>query len=181
MSYIEHNLIPGEKILFKTRLHSITIFVHVLMGVVFALIGGYCLYQYSVQRTDSESQFMVWGIAGAVLLFLGAATVIYAVMKRNATEMAVTDRRILIKTGFLSHRTVELLLVRVESIVINEPFFGRILGYGTVIIRGTGGTPEAFDCIARPKEFRRCVQEQIEASQGPAQSLNANDNPLPKA
>jgi uncharacterized membrane protein YdbT with pleckstrin-like domain len=151
------------------------------MGMVFGVIGGYCLYRYYIGRTDPESQFQAWDIAGGVLILLGALIVVYAIMKRNATEMAVTDRRILIKTGFLSHRTVELLLVRVESIVINEPFFGRMLGYGTVIIRGTGGTPEAFDCIARPKEFRRCVQEQIEASQGPARTLNANENPLPNA
>jgi uncharacterized membrane protein YdbT with pleckstrin-like domain len=181
VDYIEHNLIPGEKILFKTRLHSITIFVHVVMGLIFAMIGFYCLYQYSMQRNDPASQFMAWGIAGGVLVLFGAATIIYAILKRNATEMAVTNRRILIKTGFLSHRTVELLLMRVESIVINEPFFGRMLGYGTVVIRGTGGTPEAFDCIARPKEFRRCVQEQIEATQGQARAAGAQDSSAPTA
>jgi uncharacterized membrane protein YdbT with pleckstrin-like domain len=79
--------------------------------------------------------------------------------------MAVTNRRILIKTGIMSRRTIELLLSRVESIVITEPFLGRMLGYGTVIVRGTGGTPEPFTLIAHPTEFRRHVQEQIEAGQ----------------
>ena len=179
MGYIENNLIPGEKILFKTRLHSITIFVHVVMGLSFALVGLYCLYRYTAERNDPASQSQAWGVAGGVLVLIGAITVIYAILKRNATEMAVTNRRILIKSGFLSHRTVELLLMRVESIVINEPFFGRMLGYGTVVIRGTGGTPEAFDCIARPKEFRRCVQEQIEATQGQTRSVTSLDNSVP--
>jgi uncharacterized membrane protein YdbT with pleckstrin-like domain len=81
--------------------------------------------------------------------------------------MVVTNRRVLIKTGIMSRRTIELLLSRVESIVITEPFFGRMFGYGTVIVRGTGGTPEPFTLIANPTEFRRHVQEQIEAGQTP--------------
>ena len=107
----------------------------------------------------------MWAGAGLALIIFGGVTVTSAILRRNATEMAVTNRRILIKSGILSRRTIELLLSRVESIVINEPFFGRMFGYGTVIVRGTGGTPEPFQQIAHPTEFRRHVQEQIEANQ----------------
>jgi uncharacterized membrane protein YdbT with pleckstrin-like domain len=85
----------------------------------------------------------------------------YGVAKRNATEMAVTDRRVLIKTGMGSRRTLDLMLSRVESIGVEETFFGRMLGYGSVVVRGTGGTPESFVMIAHPQEFRRSVQQQI--------------------
>jgi hypothetical protein len=53
------------------------------------------------------------------------------------------------------------MLGRVESIGVEETVMGRTLGYGTVILRGTGGTPETFVQIANPQEFRRQVQEQI--------------------
>jgi hypothetical protein len=36
-----------------------------------------------------------------------------------------------------------------------------MLGYGSVIVRGTGGTFETFGRIAHPNEFRRQVQQQI--------------------
>jgi len=49
----------------------------------------------------------------------------------------------------------------VESIGVNETFVGRILGYGSVVVRGTGGTFETFDRIRQPNEFRREVQGQI--------------------
>jgi len=42
-----------------------------------------------------------------------------------------------------------------------------MLGYGSVVVRGTGGTPEPFVMIAHPQEFRRAVQEQIGAPQAP--------------
>jgi uncharacterized membrane protein YdbT with pleckstrin-like domain len=90
------------------------------------------------------------------------------VAKRNATEMAVTNRRVLIKTGMTSRRTLDLMLSRVESIGVEESAAGRMLGYGSVIVRGTGGTPEPFLMIAHPQEFRRAVQEQIGAPPAPA-------------
>jgi uncharacterized membrane protein YdbT with pleckstrin-like domain len=85
------------------------------------------------------------------------------VAKRNATEMAVTNKRVLVKTGMASRRTLDLMLSRVESIGVEETFLGRMIGFGSVIVRGTGGTPESFIMIAHPQEFRRTVQEQIGA------------------
>jgi hypothetical protein len=56
------------------------------------------------------------------------------------------------------------MLAKVESIGIDETVMGRILGYGTVVIHGTGGTPEPFQRIARPSAFRMAVQQQIDAA-----------------
>ena len=83
-------------------------------------------------------------------------------IKRNATEMSVTNRRLVIKTGIFSRRTIELLLGRVESIQVQESFAGRMLGFGSVIVHGTGGTPETFHRIAHPLEFRRQMEQQVE-------------------
>jgi uncharacterized membrane protein YdbT with pleckstrin-like domain len=166
MGYIENDLIPGEQILFKTRLHFITVLFQTIVGGLIVLVGLFCLYKSTAGRNDPEAESKIWLIFGGVLVAMGIVSIILAILKRNATEMAVTNRRILIKTGIVSRRSVELLLSRVESILITESFMGRMLGYGSVVVRGTGGTPEPFDYIARPKEFRRCVQEQIEATQG---------------
>jgi uncharacterized membrane protein YdbT with pleckstrin-like domain len=102
-------------------------------------------------------------ITGAVLVVAAILTFSYGVAKRNATEMAVTNRRVLIKTGMTSRRTLDLMLSRVESIGVEESALGRMLGYGSVVVRGTGGTPEPFLMIAHPQDFRRAVQEQIGA------------------
>ncbi len=81
-------------------------------------------------------------------------------IRRAATEVAVSNRRVLIKRAFFSRRSIEVLLPKVESIGVDESLFGRMLGYGTVIVRGTGGAFETFDKIARPSELRRQVQQQ---------------------
>jgi uncharacterized membrane protein YdbT with pleckstrin-like domain len=165
MGYIEKHLISGEKILYKTRLHSIAVLFPILLAVLLGASGGFCLYESVADKQSGSEDPKVLAMAGLVLLILAAATAALATIKRNATEMVVTNRRVLIKTGIMSRRTIEMLLSRIESIVITEPFLGRMLGYGTVVIRGTGGTPEPFNLIANPTEFRRHVQEQIDAGQ----------------
>jgi uncharacterized membrane protein YdbT with pleckstrin-like domain len=104
---------------------------------------------------------MALTLAGALLVVAAAVTLAVGIVRRNATEIVVTNRRLLIKTGILRRATTELLLSKVESVGVDEPLFGRMLGYGTVIVRGTGGTPEAFERVANPIEFRKQIQGQL--------------------
>src|SRR5207247_7498840 len=72
-----------------------------------------------------------------------------------------------IKVGWVRRRTVETMLSKVEGIGVDQDLVGRMLGYGTIVVTGTGGTKEQFTKIARPLEFRRQVQGAIAASEGP--------------
>ena len=68
------------------------------------------------------------------------------------------QQRVIIKVGLLHRRTLEMLLIKVEAISVDQSIAGRIFGYGTIVVVGTGGTREAFENIASPLEFRRAVQ-----------------------
>jgi uncharacterized membrane protein YdbT with pleckstrin-like domain len=168
MGYVDRNLVPGETLLYRTRHHWL-----VLLGPAFAglllLVPGMALLGEAIATGDSAGLVVgnatispkMMAITGAILLAAAIITFSYGVVKRNATEMAVTNRRVLVKTGITSRRTLDLMLSRVESIGVEETTTGRLLGYGSVIVVGIGGTPEAFLMIAHPQEFRRAVQEQI--------------------
>ncbi len=97
---------------------------------------------------------------GALALIGAVALIGGGMIRRAATEVAVSHKRVLIKTGLFSRKSIEVLLPKVESIGVDEYVFGRMLGYGSVIVRGTGGTFETFDRIARPDELRRQVRQQ---------------------
>ena len=177
MGYVDRNLVPGETLLYRTRHHWL-----VLMGPFFGglllLVPGIALMAEAIATRDSAGLVVgsatispkVMVVSGVVLAAAAIITFSYGVAKRNATEMAVTNRRVLIKTGMTSRRTLDLMLSRVESIGVEETAAGRVLGYGSVVVRGTGGTPEPFLMIAHPQEFRRAVQEQIGSPQAPAQA-----------
>src|SRR5262249_28664278 len=85
-------------------------------------------------------------------------------IQRATSEFAVTNRRLIIKLGLISRRTVELNLSRVESIEVHQGVLGRLLDYGTISVNGTGGTIESFNAIAHPLEFRRAVLQAAETA-----------------
>ena len=134
---------------------------HALIAAILVVIGVSLLLapRGSMNGGTSASGALRW--AGAACLLLGAIFFGIGLVRRNATEMAVTNKRVIVKTGLANRRTIELLLQRIESIAVEEPALGRLLGYGTVIVRGTGGTPEVFPQIAQPLHFREQVQRQI--------------------
>jgi uncharacterized membrane protein YdbT with pleckstrin-like domain len=176
MGYVDRNLVPGETLLYRTRHHWLVL-LGPFIGGFSLLIPGFALLAEAVNTRDTAGLVVgsstispkVMAILGTMLVFAAIILWGYGVAKRNATEMAVTNRRVLIKTGIGSRRTLDLMLSRVESIGVHETAMGRMLGYGSVVVRGTGGTPEPFVMIAHPQDFRRAVQEQIGAPQSAGQ------------
>jgi len=154
MSYVRKNLAAGETLIYETGVHWSVLFWPLVIALVMAAGAIVCILQ-------KDPNFLY---AGAGLLVVGLVIITVAAVKRNATEIAVTNRRVIIKTGVMNRRSLEIMLPKVESIGIHEAFMGRMLGYGTVVIHGTGGTPEPFDKIAHPSEFRKHVQEQADAT-----------------
>lgn len=160
MGYIEDNLIPGEKVLYKTRIHWIVLLRPLFFGVLLASVGVALLFvNTSARLTGAERQAML--LSGTAMLVIGGIIIGAGMMRRNATEVAVSNKRVLIKTGLYSRRSIEVMLPKVESIGVEEPALGRLIGYGSVTVRGTGGTYETFHLISHPNEFRRQVQQQI--------------------
>jgi uncharacterized membrane protein YdbT with pleckstrin-like domain len=167
MSYAEKSLVPGETLLYQTRHHWMVLLGPLFTTLLFVALAVVVLAESVAAKNGkgmaagaSATGVHAMEVVGVFLLVVAIATFAYGIAKRNATEMAVTNRRVLIKTGMGSRRTLDLMLSRVESIGVQETVFGRMLGYGSVIVRGTGGTPEPFVMIAHPQEFRRAVQEQ---------------------
>lgn len=170
MSYVEKHLIPGESIQYDTKLHWIVMLGHIVIAILLALMAMAMPIMWASLGTKAKDRAIPAAVYFLVLLCLVVAGVLFfiGVLRRNATEMAVTNKRVIVKTGIAERRTVEILLSRIESVAVDEPALGRLLGYGTVIVRGTGGTPEMFEKINRPLEFREQVQRQIAGWAKPA-------------
>lgn len=80
-------------------------------------------------------------------------------IERWTSEFAITNKRVIIKVGLVSRRTVEMNLSKVESVNVDQSILGRVFGYGTISVIGTGGTRESFTNIAAPLLFRKAFQE----------------------
>jgi hypothetical protein len=163
MSYVDSHLVPGETVIYETRLHWIVMLGHIIVGcLLLALPGAFLLYYAASQTGIPSSNLHIMEGGGVALIVCGVVAILVGTVRRNATEMALTNRRVVIKTGLVGRKTIEMLLNKVESIEVSETVLGRMLGYGTIVVIGTGGTPEPFDQVAHPLEFRSRVQQQIE-------------------
>jgi uncharacterized membrane protein YdbT with pleckstrin-like domain len=142
-NYVESNLIAGEQIVYQTRLHPIVFLP--AAAVVIAGIGVGAAYNPA---------------GGLGMLVMGVALAIGAWIRQWASEFAVTNRRIIAKVGFISARTIDINMSKVESVEVDQNIFASLFNYGTITVIGTGGTKEPFDLIDDPLAFRRAVQSQ---------------------
>ena len=166
MGYVDTNLLPGETVVYRGRIHWIVMAPAIISGSILDLLACVFLVGAFLWQGPKGTFSIPLAILAAMFAVAGSAWVALWAVQRKATEIAVTSRRVLIKKGLLTRHTTEILLSKVESVAIEESPFGQTLGFGNVTIHGTGGTPEIFDRIADPNEFRRQIQSQIDASSG---------------
>ena len=158
MSYIDSNLLDGEHVVFRTRLHWLLFMGPVLFIVIVLLPAAWLL--------SSGTWFLAsgtWGGYAWVPIALGALILVATFIKRQSSDFAVTNKRVMMKVGVFHTRSIELLLNKIEAIAVEQPLLGRIFGYGDIVITGSGGTKEAFSKIQSPLEFRRAVQSVTDA------------------
>jgi uncharacterized membrane protein YdbT with pleckstrin-like domain len=65
---------------------------------------------------------------------------------------------VIVKTGLLARRTIEINIARVESVEVEQDIFGRLFNYGAITVIGTGGTKEPFTMIENPQDFAGWVR-----------------------
>jgi len=151
MSYVENNLLPNEKVTYWAKLHWIIYRwpIAFFLGAVAVSVG-----------VGAAGIHGGW-IASAVLAGIALLSFLPPWVDSLSSEFAVTNKRVLIKVGLVRRHSLELLLQKVEGIGVDQTLTGRILGYGTITVTGTGGTRESFERISRPLEFRRQVQASL--------------------
>ncbi len=158
MSYVASVLQPGERIVRVGRLHWIG-YWHAVLFLVLAIL---CI---PWAATDG---------LGVVLLFCAMAFGVLAVLSfahawfiRWITEIAVTDRRIIYKRGFINRHTVEMNMDKVASVDVDQSILGRMLGYGSIHVVGPGAAAsnspdrprgiEHLHRVAQPLELRNAI------------------------
>ena len=146
MSYIDRNLIEGERVVYRTRLHWLVFAMPILFTIVVLLPATWFLY-------NGSGQAFAW-----VPLVIALLVLLPAFIKRQSSDFAVTNKRVMMKSGVMTTRSVELLLNKIEAIAVDQSLAGRMFGYGNIVVTGSGGTREAFSHIQSPLEFRRAVQ-----------------------
>jgi uncharacterized membrane protein YdbT with pleckstrin-like domain len=145
VSYIDRHLLPGESVTYRTRLHWKIFVMPVFVSLIMLALA---IWAFSANRR-------VWAIPPIVIALV---LLLAAWIRRRSSEFAVTTKRVIIKLGVTTTRSMELLLSKVEGIAVTQSLGGRMFGYGEIVVTGSGGTQEPFDNIQSPLDFRQAVQ-----------------------
>lgn len=148
MGYISDNLLNGETVAYQAKLHWI-IYRDTALFLLLALL----LTPVLIQAQDTGKLVLV--ILFAVVGMFGLA----AFIRVKTSEYGITNKRVIMKEGLISRRTVELLLIKTETLSVDQSILGRMLGFGSITLTGTGGTKEVFYNIAVPMRFRNEFQQ----------------------
>lgn len=154
MGYIDSSLLSNETVIERAKVHWIIY----ARGVASFIVS---LLMFSVNDDGVQA-------LGAILFVVALFLLASAYLTKISTELGVTNKRVIAKIGFISRRTVELNLSKVESLSVNQSIFGRVLDYGVILVNGTGGVSAPFGYICSPLAFRKRVNEQIEKQEADA-------------
>lgn len=147
MSYIDTTLLVNEHVLYRTRTH----------WIVFASCAGWLVATAILISMPGTLMYLALPTT-----LLGIYDFFISLIRYTTSEFAVTNKRVLVKVGFIQRHSVETFLQKVEGIQVEQTLFGRIFNYGNIIVCGTGGSRDRFAKIDEPLEFRKQVQQQIE-------------------
>ena len=139
MAYFDKVVRPGETLRHSGELHWIIY----LPGALLILVG--LMFMFNLP-----------GLTALLVLF-GLISLITNWIRKRTTEIVVTDKRVLLKTGLFSRKTVEMNMNRIESVDVTQSILGRIFDFGTVLVRGTGAGAEPFKKIASPIDLRNSI------------------------
>jgi len=134
--YAQDTRAGNEQIVYETKLHWIMFWWLIPLYLTAYFIGG------------GYGQ----ALAGVAFIF----TIGYGI-KYATSEFTITSMRLIVKVGWISRRTMEMNINKVESVAVDQSILGRIFSYGTITITGTGSTHESFSGIAHPIRMRKAV------------------------
>lgn len=152
-SYINKVLTSGEKLLHAGQVSWWT------------LLGPLTLAAVLFVTAVSLAVFRPIPVVPLLLLGGSAITAIVAYIRQRSTEIAITGKRIIVKRGFVRRDTIEINLVKVESLQVEQNLLGRLLNFGDIVISAGGGPMAPVTGIANPLEFRKLFNQATDKAQ----------------
>jgi uncharacterized membrane protein YdbT with pleckstrin-like domain len=150
--YIDDILQPGEKVLYSTNAHWIFFLPAILLWVLAAVF----FFLSGMVPAGSALIVVCWALA-AIIAVVALYRTVTAWFHRWTTETDVTNLRVVHKTGFISRKTFEMSLDKVESVDVTQSIMGRLFDFGDVTIMGVGEGKETISTIASPLAFRNSI------------------------
>jgi uncharacterized membrane protein YdbT with pleckstrin-like domain len=148
MTYSEESLGQNEKLIYQAHFHQL---YYIAAWVSFAFFLAIAFW--SIIYAQDSLRWVLLGVCAAGLVAL-------AVWMKPiwTTEIVVTNHRLVLKRGWLSRSTTELQLKNIEQVNFHQGLFGRIFGFGQIVVHGTGVDDLILPAIAQPTALVKAIE-----------------------
>jgi uncharacterized membrane protein YdbT with pleckstrin-like domain len=169
-SYVDETLTKGENVLLRGKIAPQKYWFNFLIAGTCLLTGLMALTVPSPPKGydgPSPIGFLL------VYVLIAVAFLIAPIMRIRTNELALTNKRVIAKVGIISLDAIEIKIEKVESVMVKQGIFGRLLNYGTIVVTGTGASHAVIPAISNPTIFKRqfaSAMEELPAAAVPARA-----------
>jgi len=168
MSYIEKNLLPDEKVLFRTTKHPIIFLTPGILLILALLLCTGNQITSTIHNVINQIFLLSPYVAyiQRIPLLIMAIVIFSSGFKQwliyVTSEYAVTTKRVIMKEGFFDRYVCDTRLVTISHVTVDQNLLAQALNYGTITINGFGGASDSFTQIASPNEFQKAVHANLD-------------------
>lgn len=166
MPYIKDNLNLGELVIHSAAVARATL-IPATMALLLSIIGF--VYGMLFGQSWSGEALGALVMGSFFCIPVGSFYLVRAFLRISSTEYAITTHRVIVKIGLVRRATSEVGIGRIEGISLVQGIFGRLLGYGTIVVSGTGTQKAVIRDIENPIKFRQELQS-VQTPHEPLQS-----------
>lgn len=155
--YVEKTLAGGEEVVHRANFNWTYSFFPVmwfLLGAATVAFFGYLQFVRGVPFDELRVGWWATAVAG----FSSSMILINHLIILMTTEIVVTTYRFVYKTGLISRNTQEVSLNKIEEITLHQSIWGRLLGFGKLVLRGTGVGVITLPDLDNPINLRKIIE-----------------------
>ncbi|RMI31717.1 PH domain-containing protein [Nocardia stercoris] len=160
MGYPEELLAPEEQLLLHRHPHWKMLFwpgvTFVLATVVAGFAGGEAYPHTS--GVGREVALIAIAVIWLAALILRCA---HPLLRWKSTHFIITDRRVLVREGLLTHTGIDIPMSRISSVQFRHGLLDRMLGTGTLIIDAASGDPLEYDDIPDVQKVHALLYHEV--------------------
>lgn len=153
----------GERVVFDDRPHPVFIVTQSWRWIVFGVLLWGLMIWLDGQQPGYGLMYAAWGVLVLVLL-----RIVYAAIDRAVRVHRLTDRRVVSRYGILSTVRSELMLDRVQHLVVVRTLVERLFGIGSIGISsaGTGHVEIVWRGVENPERVREMIRKTVDGGAG---------------
>ncbi|QNK83149.1 PH domain-containing protein [Nakamurella sp. PAMC28650] len=157
MAYPDNLLSRGEKVVLHKHPHWKVLILPAVLFVVF--IGGGSALAAVLRHWQYHS--IAWIVIGVIALLGLIFFTVVPLIRWRTEHFVITNFHVFFRTGILHRREHQIPLGHIQNMETSVSFWGRLLGYGSLIVESAADQPLEFENVASLPKVQSTLNQLI--------------------